>query len=83
MLRPWDFGLKASEAGLTLLDSAAAGLPALWGGEPGQGRKAAATATYRKCRGSGSPPLPFLAALRMSGFLVARQGIVALLKSSP
>ncbi|AKU10656.1 hypothetical protein AzCIB_0751 [Azoarcus sp. CIB] len=33
-----------------------AGLPALQRGEPGQGRKAAATAVPCKCRGSGSPP---------------------------
>src|SRR5258706_5370648 len=33
-----------------------AGRPALSGGEPGQVRKEAATATRDKCRGSGSPP---------------------------
>ena len=33
-----------------------AGLPALQGGETGQVRKEAATATYCKCRGLGSPP---------------------------
>ncbi len=33
-----------------------AGLPALWGGEPGQVRKEAAIIIYCKCRGQGSPP---------------------------
>ncbi len=33
-----------------------AGLPALQRGESGQVRKEAATATYCKCRGLGSPP---------------------------
>ncbi|AAQ60050.1 hypothetical protein CV_2378 [Chromobacterium violaceum ATCC 12472] len=38
-----------------------AGLPALHGSEPGQVRKEAATVIQCKCRGSGSPPLPFYA----------------------
>ena len=38
--------------------SSAAGLPALQRSEPGQGRKAAATAIHCKCRGLGSPPMP-------------------------
>jgi hypothetical protein len=43
-----------------VLEFAPAGLPALQGGESGQVRKEAATATYCKCRGLGSP-LSFLA----------------------
>jgi len=38
-----------------VLEFASAGLPALQGGESGQVRKEAATATYCKCRGLGSP----------------------------
>ena len=45
---------------VAMLEFAPAGLPALQGGEPGQVRKEAATATYCKCRGLGSP-LSFLA----------------------
>jgi len=48
---------RETRVGLTFaLELPAAGLPALWGGEPGQVRKEAATAIDRKCRGSGSPP---------------------------
>ena len=43
-----------------------AGLPALQRGESGQVRKEAATATYCKCRGSGSPPYSGLAPLRQA-----------------
>ncbi len=43
-----------------------AGLPALQRGESGQVRKEAATATYCKCRGSGSPPYSGLAHLRQA-----------------
>ena len=38
-----------------VLEFVSAGLPALQGGESGQVRKEAATATYCKCRGLGSP----------------------------
>jgi len=43
-------GYKRSAVVLAILEELA-GLPALWVGEPGQVRKEAATADYRKCRG--------------------------------
>jgi len=81
-VRPETFGaVSTGRTGTTGTITAVAGLPALQRGEPGQGRKAAATAVPCKCRGSGSPPqqrcegrlaneAPFV--VSMSGFRGAR-----------
>ena len=52
-------GKWAKSDATRVIESVAAGLPALQDGESGQVRKEAATAIYCKCRGLGSP-LSFL-----------------------